>query len=45
MRQFLAALVLPAVMATSMSWGIAAPASAQNLFAPVVKVNDQAITG
>jgi len=45
MRQFLAAIVLPAVLATSLTVGVAAPAAAQNLFSPVVKVNDQAITG
>ncbi|MEE2861750.1 MAG: peptidylprolyl isomerase [Pseudomonadota bacterium] len=40
MRHFLSGIALAAVMAT----GAIAPASAQNLFAPVVYVNDSAVT-
>lgn len=45
MRHFLAAIALPAALALSLTAGGAAPAAAQNLFSPVIKVNDQAITG
>ncbi|CAM3098729.1 peptidylprolyl isomerase [Paracoccus nototheniae] len=41
MRHFLSGIALAAVIAT----GAVAPAMAQNLFAPVVYVNDSAVTG
>ena len=45
MRHFLAALALPALIAAGALGGLGAqPARAQNLFEPVVKVNDKAIT-
>ena len=44
MRKFLAAIALPALAASVLIGPGAAPAVSQNLFAPVIKVNDQAIT-
>ncbi|SLN09985.1 Chaperone SurA precursor [Roseovarius litorisediminis] len=43
MRNFIAAMALPAVLA-SFGWLAPTPVVAQNLFEPVIKVNDQAIT-
>jgi len=42
-RQTLAALAIPALVAVTGGLGLA-PAQAQNLFEPVIRVNDQAIT-
>ncbi|RKT34385.1 periplasmic chaperone for outer membrane proteins SurA [Roseovarius halotolerans] len=44
MRKFLAAIALPALAVSVLVGPGAAPAASQNLFAPVIKVNDQAIT-
>src|SRR6056297_4280332 len=44
MRNFLAAIALPALVASVLTGPFAGPAVSQNLFTPVVKVNDQAIT-
>lgn len=45
MRHFLTGIARTAVLATSLVVAPALPAVAQSLFSPVVKVNDQAITG
>jgi peptidyl-prolyl cis-trans isomerase SurA len=45
MRHFLTGIARTAVLATSLVVAAALPAVAQSLFSPVVKVNDQAITG
>lgn len=45
MRKFLAAIALPAAMAAATAVSVSNPASAQNMFAPAIKVNDQVITG
>lgn len=45
MRHFLTGIARTAVLATSLVVAAALPAAAQSLFSPVVKVNDQAITG
>jgi len=44
MRKFLAAIALPALAVSVLVGPGAVPAASQNLFAPVIKVNDQAIT-
>ncbi|MGM0742986.1 MAG: peptidylprolyl isomerase [Pseudomonadota bacterium] len=44
MRNFLAAIALPALVASALVGPFAGPAASQNLFTPVIKVNDQAIT-
>jgi len=45
MRKFLAAIALPAALATVTAISGSGPVWAQNMFAPAIKVNDQVITG